>query len=122
VRNRVGVTNLPADIAASPDAFREAYRRERGVELMFEHHRWWDIRRWMIAHELFRSAHPIRGMKATPVNPNHESVSDKSTLKFTYEVVELIPEIRNFQMRNYWYPFPQPDVASLKNLTQNPGW
>lgn len=122
VRNRVGVTNLPANIAASPDQFREAYRRERAVELMFEHHRWWDIRRWMIAHELFKPAYPIKGMKATPINPNHASVSNKSTLKFTYEVVDVVPEIRNFQMRNYWYPFPQPDVASLKNLTQNPGW
>ena len=61
-------------------------------------------------------------MRATPVDPNHKDVADKSTLKFTYEIVDLIPEQRGFQMRNYWYPFSMNDVASLNNLVQNPGW
>ncbi|WEK38316.1 MAG: RagB/SusD family nutrient uptake outer membrane protein [Candidatus Pseudobacter hemicellulosilyticus] len=122
VRNRIGITDLPADIAGNPDQFREAYRRERAVELMFEHHRWWDIRRWMIAQDLFKATYPIKGMMATPTNPNHESVANKSTLTYTFQVTDVVPEIRNFQLRNYWYPFPQADVASLKNLIQNPGW
>lgn len=122
IRNRAGITDLPTEIVANPSQFREAIRRERAVELMFENHRWWDIRRWMIAHELFKSTYPIKGIKATPLNSNHQSVADKSTLKFSYEVIDVVPEIRNFTMRNYWYPFPQADAASLENLKQNPGW
>lgn len=123
VRNRVGVTNLPDDIVNDPVKFREALRRERGVELMFENHRWWDIRRWMIAHTIFspQVANPIRGMQATPP-ANHESVPDKSTLDFTYTYRNLTAETRNFTMRNYWYPFTVADVASVPDFIQNPGW
>lgn len=122
IRARAGITELPASIVADPVAFRESYRRERAVELMFENSRWWDIRRWMIAHELFDEQYPIKGMKAVPTDPNHAKVADKSTLKFTYEVVDVVPETRVFDMRNYWYPFSMNDVASLNNLKQNPGW
>lgn len=111
VRNRVGVTNLPAEVVASEDKFREAYRRERAVELMFENHRWWDIRRWMIAHELFDEQYPIKNMLATP-----------SGNSYTYEIQDNTKEQRVFTMRNYWYPFSLNDVSGLNNLLQNPGW
>jgi hypothetical protein len=123
VRARVGVTPLPADIASDPAKFRAAYRRERAVELMFENHRWWDIRRWMIAHTMFSPAvsNPIRGMQAFPP-AGHESVADKSTLDFTYTYRNLDRETRNFTMRNYWYPFTIADASSVPDFIQNPEW
>ena len=122
IRNRIGIGDMPSAIYSDNDAFRKAIRRERGVELMFEDHRWWDIRRWMIAHELFAEQYPLKGIEATPKDKNHANVKDKSTLQFTYKVVDIIPEERVFGMRNYWYPFSMNDAASLNNLTQNPGW
>lgn len=122
IRNRIGIGNVPDDIYNDEQAFRETVRRERAVELMFEDHRWWDIRRWMVAHELFTEQYPIKGMKATPKDKNHAKVQDKSTLEFTYEVIDVIPEERKFEMKNYWYPFSMNDASSLNNLVQNPGW
>lgn len=122
VRDRAGVTPLPTETVNDKDKFREAIRRERAVEFMFENQRWWDIRRWMIMHEIFADPYPIKGLKATPKNPNHNSVADKSTLEFDYEVIDIIPEARGYGMRNYWYPFPLDDANSLVNLVQNPGW
>ena len=122
IRNRINVTDIPQEIYSDVDEFRKAYRRERAVELMFEDHRWWDIRRWMIAHELFKDNYPIKGLSATPLDPNHASKPNKSELKFKYEIVPLKSELRVFEMRNYWYPFSISDVASLRNLKQNPGW
>ena len=46
VRARVGVTPVVADYTTA-NTFRDTYRREREVELMFENHRLQDIRRWM---------------------------------------------------------------------------
>lgn len=122
IRNRIGIGDLPEQYISDDNAFREAYRRERCVELMFENQRWFDLRRWMIAHEVFKSQYPIRGVKATPKDADHDDVADKSTLEFTYEYVELISESRVFEMKHYWYPFSIKDVAGLRNLKQNPGW
>lgn len=122
IRNRIGIGNVPAAIYNDEGAFRQAIRRERAVELMFEDHRWWDIRRWMIAHTLFAEQYPIKGIQATPKNANHANVKDKSTLEFTFRVIDVVPEERVFEMKNYWYPFSMNDAASLNNLTQNPGW
>ena len=90
--------------------------------VVFEDHRWWDIRRWMVAHELFSEQYPIKGIQATPKNANHANVKDKSTLEFTFKVIDVVPEERIFEMKNYWYPFSMNDAASLNNLVQNPGW
>lgn len=125
VRNRVGVTDIASDIVSDPEKFREAVRRERTVELMFENHRWFDIRRWMIAHELFNSANPIKGIKAVPdhlPDPNNSTNPDNASLTYTYEEVNVVQEVRNFDMRNYWYPFTIKEVAAVKSLVQNPGW
>jgi len=123
VRARVGVTPLVDEIVSDPAQFREAYRRERAVELMFENHRWWDIRRWMVAHTMFSPAvnNPIRGMQAFPPT-GHQSVADKSTLDFTYTYRNLDRETRTFTMRNYWYPFTVADASSVPGFVQNPEW
>ena len=132
IRNRIGVTNVASDIVANPAQFRETLRRERTVELMFECHRWDDIRRWMIADQLFKDPHPIKGMLATPNNvgpgltvtalPANSTDPNIAKLTYTYQVIDVIPEVRVFGMRNYWYPFTINDVASVSTLVQNPGW
>jgi len=166
VRNRVGVTNVASDIVNDPVQFRETLRRERTVELMFENHRWFDMRRWMIMHELFAKPNPIKGMAATPItplvppphpnalgffaddprydskNPQYDPDYKKqydsllatfnayditidpgnADLKFKYEVIDLPAEVRGYTMKNYWYPFTIVEVASQKNLVQNPYW
>lgn len=77
---------------------------------------------YLVAHELFSEQYPIKGIQATPKNANHANVKDKSTLEFTFKVIDVVPEERIFEMKNYWYPFSMNDAASLNNLVQNPGW
>ena len=124
IRVRAGIGELPDGVD-----FREAYRRERGVELMFEGHRWYDIRRWMIAEDLFKGEYPIMGVKATPINHSYTAdqlkVEKACTYKltdFTYEYVPVRTAVRTFNKSNYWYPLPMDEVAALDNLQQNPGW
>lgn len=122
IRSRMDVTDLPDDIVADPEKFRQAYRRERAVELMFENHRWWDLRRWMILEETFKDTYPIKGVRFTPRESGHASIADKTTLTFDYEQIDLTPEVRGYTIKNYWYPLPQHDVDALDNLQQNPYW
>lgn len=49
IRDRVGMPNLPSDL--DKEKMRERIRRERRVELAWEEHRFWDVRRWKILHE-----------------------------------------------------------------------
>lgn len=119
IRNRVGMPDVRADQSSSKEVFRDKIRQERAVELMWENHRWHDLRRWMIADEVFKS--PIQGIRAYPP-AGHKSVDDKSTLDFTYEVIDLTTEQRVFGLRYYWYPVAQPDALNLSNFKQNPGW
>ena len=119
IRNRVGMPNVIAEFTTGKEVFRERIRNERAVELMFENHRWHDLRRWMIAEQVFNA--PIRGIRATPP-AGHNGVSDKSSLDFTYEVVPLSTEVRVFNRKHHWYPAPADDVQNLLNFKQNPGW
>jgi len=137
LRARWGLTGLAPDIVSDPAKFREAYRRERAVELYGEFHRWFDIRRWMIAHELFNPTRPAYGVPAgfsgaspiwgmrTELKPGVGRITSTSQIswdKFTYTPYPMTNVVRVFEMRNYWYPFPSLEVASQTNLRQNPGW
>lgn len=115
IRNRVGMPDVHSEFTGSKEVFRDRIRNERSVELMFEHpHRWNDMRRWMIAKDIFSEA--LKGIRAYPVG------SGKAPDEFTYEVIPLITEQRTFETRHYWYPVAQDHVDNLFNFSQNPGW
>jgi hypothetical protein len=85
----------------------------------------------MIAHELFADPNCIKGLHAIPNNVGSADVPTLPTtstdpniakLTYTYEEYTVMPEVRVFSMRNYWYPFTISDVSSMRNLVQNPGW
>lgn len=120
VRNRVGMVNVRPEFTIDIPTFRNAIRDERAVELLLENNRWWDIRRWMIAEDLFNNANPIKGVKviasnATTLKPNSGNV-------FSYQLMDVTEEIRVFQKKHYWYPLGKDEVNRLNNVKQNPGW
>jgi starch-binding outer membrane protein, SusD/RagB family len=109
VRNRPGVV-MPA-IAAGlmKDQMRERIRNERRVELAFEEHRFFDVRRWKIAEQT--ESAPLRGMRVVR--------NSNGTFSYTPFVVEN----RVFDPKMYLYPIPYQEITkSNGKLTQNPGW
>ena len=126
VRARVGVTPVVADYTAA-DKFRETYRKEREVELMFENHRLKDIRRWMAYDEVFPNDTPFHNTVWTCEqgdNADPKDYNDGKDLTFTYREERNTVENRVFASDNkyYFYPFPSAEIGSLSNLVQNPGW
>lgn len=126
VRARVGVTPIASDYLAA-DKFRETYRREREVELMFERHRWEDLRRWMAFDEVFADQYPITNTIWTceqGANADGSKFNDGQDLTFTYREEKNTVEMRVFAKSNkyYLYPFPGTEIGSLSALKQNPGW
>ena len=87
--------------------FRNVVRHERRIELAFEDHRLWDVRRWKIANSTLGV--PIRGVEIT-----------KSEATFSYKVFNV--ENRVFENKMYFYPIPQKELGIAKGWVQNPLW
>ena len=60
IRARAGMPELPSGM--SKDEFERRYRNERRVELAFEEHRFFDVRRWKILEQTDRG---VSGMQIT---------------------------------------------------------
>ena len=78
------------------------YERERLVELAFENHRFWDVRRWKKGATYFK---------------NIQVASISSTLQLTRSTVT-----RQWDDKYYFYPIPQSEIKKNPKLGQNPGW
>ncbi len=108
IRARAGMPALAATDYASADLLREKIRNERRIELAFEEHRSWDVRRWQIAESTLGA--DLRGM----------DIVKNSDATFTY--TPYVVEKRVFLPKMYFYPIPDAEIIKEKKLIQNTGW
>ena len=107
IRARNGVAMPPLPPGLGKDAMRDRIRHERMIELAFENHRFWDVRRWKIAPDVLTK---LYGMKIT-----------KSGANYVYQ--KFLVEDRIFDpAKNYLYPIPQTEINKDKALVQNAGY
>ena len=104
VRQRAG---QPAISGLTQTELRNRIRNERRIELSFEEHRFWDVRRWKLGALYFNV--PVNKVKIT-----------KSGATFNYSIQEL--EKRNYKETQNLLPIPQVEIDKNPNLTQNPGY
>lgn len=91
------------------DQMRKAIQLERRLELAFEEHRFWDLRRWKLAEKELNKN--IQGME---ILKNQDGSLQYKTVPVDYV---------SFSPREYLYPIPQHEInANEGRLTQNPGW
>ena len=107
VRARDDVNMPPVPGGLSQPEMRERIRNERRVELAFEGHRFWDVRRWLKGQEYFNTN--LQGVEIT-----------KNQSDFTYHVISV--ENRVFAPKMYLYPIPQNELNINPNWVQNPLW
>ena len=106
IRGRVSLPDVPSGL--TQEQMRTLIHHERRVELAFEEHRFWDVRRWKVASSTLGA--PVKGVKITQDDAGN----------FTYSPVQV--EQRVFQPKMYWYPIPQSEVLKLHHWEQNKGW
>ncbi len=90
------------------DETRNVVRNERRIELAFEEHRFWDIRRWKIAQQVYGKA--LHGMNIIKEGP-----------AFSYNLAEVFKPVF-IAPKMYLYPIPYDEVVKNDNMRQNPGW
>lgn len=100
LRNRADI-QMPA-FTEDGNEWVERYERERLVELAFENHRFWDVRRWKKGAQYFKTI---------------QTATISSDLVLTRSTVT-----RQWDDKMNFYPIPQSELIKNSNLTQNPGW
>lgn len=107
VRDRVG---LPTDESLTGDAVFEALVHERKIELAYEGHLWWDMRRWKLAEEAY-TGYRVHGLKIT-----------KEGSGYRYAYVDADGQDRKFLSRMYRLPIPDAELQNNNAVQQFPEW
>lgn len=108
IRARVGMPPIPDNVTG--EELRKRLYNERRIELAFEEHRYWDVRRWKISMET--ENRPIYGM---------DIIKDKNTGAYTYNPV-LLRE-RKFEEKMNLLPIATDELNKNKgSLSQTSGW
>ena len=84
---------------------RELIRNERRLELCFENHRFWDLRRW--------KADLTEGAKGASITTSAAGVT-------SYQIINV--EARQYQDYMTYGPIPYSETLKWSNLEQNDGW
>ncbi|WP_397364534.1 RagB/SusD family nutrient uptake outer membrane protein [Olleya sp. R77988] len=101
IRNRAGISDNYLTSITSQEAMRDLIRNERRIELSFEGHRFWDIRRWGLP-----LTEPAKGYFFDGNN-----------------YIELPSvEVRNYQPFATYMPIPNSEILKFSELEQNMGW
>lgn len=106
IRHRGGIIGNVADRADlnSQSAMRNFIHKERTIELAFEEHRWWDVRRWNVAGDAL--GRDIYGI----------NVAADGT------ITRKVAQQRKWQDKFYLYPIPEAEVWKIGQDFQNEGW
>lgn len=112
IRKRAELSPYKLPAGLTKEEMREVIRNERRVELAFEEHRFFDIRRWRLLDDPQEKADylKIEGMQIVK-DDNDEPHYSKYTV-----------ENRVFDERMYLYPIPKSEILKAPGITQNPGW
>lgn len=107
IRERVNMPPIPADLTG--EELRRRLYNERRIELAFEEHRYWDVRRWKIATEVENA--PIMGMNI---------IKNVNTGVKTYTPIKLLDRV--FLERMYLLPIELNETLRNPEIEQNPGY
>ncbi|WP_203235067.1 RagB/SusD family nutrient uptake outer membrane protein [Mucilaginibacter terrigena] len=107
IRQRAGLSPYQLPTGLNQEQMRLAIQNERRIELAFEEHRFWDVRRWKIAEQTDNIQ--TKGMEIT-----------RNGNAATYKIFNV--RKRNFRTAMYLWPIPQSEVAKSPELIQNPGY
>lgn len=114
LRQRAGIeagadNNYGIAANLTKEQMRAVLRNERRIELAFEEHRFFDIRRWKIAEMVMNQ--PLSGVNLQRTSGGIDN----------YDYVSVFtPKFRAPAM--YLYPIPYDEVIKNVNMKQNPGW
>ncbi|RZL02547.1 MAG: RagB/SusD family nutrient uptake outer membrane protein, partial [Pedobacter sp.] len=107
IRQRAGLNPYQLPAGLTKLQMRDIIHNERRKELAFEEHRFYDVRRWKQAEDLFDKQ--VHGMVIYQTG--------------TGTIYQEVPVLQlNFEKKMYLAPIPFYEVAKNRKMVQNPGW
>lgn len=111
VRARAGITpgtgnRYGIKVGISQADLRDLIRNDRRIELSFEEHRFWDLRRWKLGSVL---ANTLQGLQLTPNGTSYD-----------VQTVDVATPV--FQDKYYHMPIPYNEIVKDSKLVQNEGY
>ena len=88
---------------------RLALQAERRIELAFEQHRFWDLRRWKMAEQVY--AKPLYGL----------DIQQSGSGQLFYNTISVLQPVFNAPQM-YLYPIPYSEIIKNNHMVQNPSW
>jgi hypothetical protein len=110
LRERAGICTGVDDpyldeCAQSKEKMRELIRNERRLELCFENHRFYDLRRWQV--DLNKLNETVKGAEISAPNAGFKTID---------------VEQRNYKQHQFFGPIPYSEILKYDALQQNSGW
>ncbi len=113
VRQRAGIPNVETSwkgiATLNQDKLREIVRRERCIEMFNEGQYFWDVRRWLVAEDIYS------------MNPEGLNIQGETDSDFN-EVVTIGANWGFKSPTNYLWPIKQREINIDGKLVQNPGY
>jgi hypothetical protein len=116
VRSRIGMAEVQPQFAGNKEVFRERIKNERNVEMAYEGHYYFDIRRWMDAPKAY--AGPIIGVQIEKVATSEQYPTG---YKYTRYQLESLRQ-SSWKEPMYYLPFNPEDNFKMKNFVPNVTW
>ena len=130
LRERIDLLDTKTTLTARSKQFnqadmREFVRQQRRAEFAYEQHRYFDVRRWMIAAECGNK--PLTGIQVEGILKTGQTqmkpyIHNEDKYDYYYYVNDLASrENRTWMDKMYFAPIHQDEIRRNPNLVQNPG-
>ncbi len=121
IRTRAGQPVLAGGLSQA--ALRTAVRHERRIELAFENHRFWDVRRWVVGPSAYHATHRAEVKYLTAATATTYRQANGTTWGAPqYSNQLIVVENRAWNDKCYFFPIMINEINKNTLLIQNPGY
>ncbi|MFN8255602.1 MAG: RagB/SusD family nutrient uptake outer membrane protein [Bacteroidales bacterium] len=119
IRKRAGQPEL---VGLTGNTLRQAIRHERRIELAFEDHRFWDVRRWIIGPVAYHQTSAVDVKYFSDVATSYRQPDGTTWGNATFTKKDTPGDARAWDNKCYFFPIMRDEMNRNTLLIQNPGY